>query len=45
MSPDTYLAFLLATVVVLVIPGPTIMLVVSCSLFHGKRIALPLAAR
>lgn len=43
MSPDTYLAFLLATVVVLVIPGPTIMLVVSCSLIQGKRVALPLA--
>lgn len=43
MSPDTYLAFLLATVVVLVIPGPTIMLVVSCSLSQGKRVALPLA--
>lgn len=43
MSPDTYLAFLLATVVVLVIPGPTIMLVVSCSLVQGKRAALPLA--
>lgn len=43
MSPDTYLAFLLATIVVLVIPGPTIMLVVSCSLIQGKRVALPLA--
>ncbi len=43
MSPDTYLAFLLATAVVLVIPGPTIMLVVSCSLVQGKRAALPLA--
>jgi threonine/homoserine/homoserine lactone efflux protein len=43
MSPDTYLAFLLASVVVLVIPGPTIMLVVSCSLVQGKRAALPLA--
>jgi len=43
MSPDTYFAFLLATVVVLVIPGPTIMLVVSCSLVQGKRAALPLA--
>lgn len=43
MCPDTYLAFLLATVVVLVIPGPTIMLVVSCSLIQGKRVALPLA--
>lgn len=43
MSPETYLAFLAATIVVLVIPGPTIMLVVSCSLTAGKRAALPLA--
>jgi threonine/homoserine/homoserine lactone efflux protein len=43
MSPDTYFAFLLATIAVLVIPGPTIMLVVSCSLVQGKRVALPLA--
>ena len=43
MSPETYLAFLAATIVVLVIPGPTIMLVVSCSLTRGKSAALPLA--
>jgi len=43
MSPETYLAFLAATIVVLVIPGPTIMLVVSCSLTRGKNAALPLA--
>jgi threonine/homoserine/homoserine lactone efflux protein len=43
MSPETYLAFLLASFVVLVIPGPTIMLVVSCSLVQGRRAALPLA--
>jgi threonine/homoserine/homoserine lactone efflux protein len=43
MSPETYLAFLAATIVVLIIPGPTIMLVVSCSLTQGRRAALPLA--
>ena len=43
MSPETYVAFLAATIVVLIIPGPTIMLVVSCSLTQGKRAALPLA--
>ncbi|MEF2230976.1 MAG: LysE family translocator [Pseudodesulfovibrio sp.] len=43
MSPETYLAFLAATLVVLIIPGPTIMLVVSCSLTRGKNAALPLA--
>ncbi len=43
MSLDTYIAYLLATVVVLVIPGPTVMLVLSCSLTQGKRVALSLA--
>ncbi len=43
MTPETYLAYLAATIVVLIIPGPTIMLVVSCSLTEGKRAALPLA--
>lgn len=43
MTIETYLAYLIATIVVLVIPGPTIMLVVSCSLTQGKRAALPLA--
>lgn len=43
MTPETYVAFLAATIVVLVIPGPTIMLVVSRSLSAGRRAALPLA--
>lgn len=43
MIPETYLAYLAATIVVLILPGPTIMLVVSCSLTEGKRAALPLA--
>lgn len=43
MTIETYLAYLLATIVVLVIPGPTIMLVVSCSLTQGRKAALPLA--
>ena len=43
MVLETYLAYLLACIVVLIIPGPTIMLVVSCSLTQGKRAALPLA--
>lgn len=43
MTMEVYFAFVLATVVVLVIPGPTIMLVVSCSLTQGRRAALPLA--
>jgi threonine/homoserine/homoserine lactone efflux protein len=43
MTLETYAAYLLATIIVLIIPGPTIMLVVSCSLTQGKRAALPLA--
>ncbi|ADU61681.1 MAG: LysE family translocator [Pseudodesulfovibrio sp.] len=43
MTAETYAAYLLATVIVLIIPGPTIMLVVSCSLTQGRRAALPLA--
>lgn len=43
MTIETYAAFLAATIVVLIIPGPTIMLVVSCSLTQGRKAALPLA--
>jgi len=43
VSFQTYLAFLAATMVILVLPGPTIMLVVSRSLTGGRRAALPLA--
>ena len=42
MDLDTYLVFLTATVVVLLIPGPTVMMVVGCSLAQGRRAALPL---
>ncbi len=42
MSPDLYLAFLLATTIALVVPGPTILLVVSCALAHGRSITLAL---
>lgn len=37
-----YLAFVLAAAVVLVIPGPTVMLVVGQALAEGRRSALPL---
>lgn len=43
MSLEAYLAYLVATVAILILPGPTVMLVVSCSLTQGKRAALPLA--
>lgn len=37
MSLSLYLAFVLASAVVLVIPGPTILYVTGCALSHGKR--------
>ena len=43
MSIDTFLAFAAATMVLLVIPGPTILLVVSYALGQGWRAAAPLA--
>ena len=43
MPFDAWLAFTAATVVLLVIPGPTLMLVVSYALGQGTRAALPAA--
>jgi threonine/homoserine/homoserine lactone efflux protein len=43
MSIETWLAFAAATTVLLVIPGPTILLVVSYALGQGMRTALPVA--
>ena len=44
MPLDLYLAYVLATCVILVIPGPTIVLVVSYALSHGRRSALATVA-
>src|SRR5262245_18134252 len=44
MTIETWLAFSATTVVLLVIPGPTILLVVSYALGRGMRTALPVAA-
>ena len=44
MATETWLAFVAATVVMLAIPGPTILLVIGQSLGAGKRAALPLVA-
>lgn len=44
MTIETWLAFCAASTVLLVIPGPTILLVVSYALGRGWRIALPMAA-
>ncbi len=44
MHIETYLAFVLASLVFVLIPGPTVMLVVSQALSAGKRSVIPLAA-
>ncbi|MER2536144.1 MAG: LysE family translocator [Rhizobiaceae bacterium] len=44
MSFESWLAFAAASTVLLVIPGPTILLVVSYALGQGWRTALPMAA-
>jgi len=42
MTLQTWLAFCLATTVILIIPGPTILTVIGYSLRHGKRSTVPL---
>ena len=44
MSIELWLAFVAASVVLLIIPGPTILSVVSYSVAHGRRANLPLVA-
>jgi threonine/homoserine/homoserine lactone efflux protein len=44
MALETWLAFLAATVVMLAIPGPTILLVIGQALGGGTRAAVPLVA-
>lgn len=44
MAIEAWLAFVGALVVILVIPGPTILTVISYSLTHGRRAQLPLVA-
>ncbi|GAB4066981.1 LysE family translocator [Ancylobacter sonchi] len=44
MSIETWLAFVAASAVLLLIPGPTILLVVSYALGQGRKVALPVAA-
>ncbi|WAC26025.1 LysE family translocator [Ancylobacter sp. SL191] len=43
MPIETWLAFVAASAVLLVIPGPTILLVVSYALGQGRKVALPVA--
>jgi len=44
MSIEIWVAFVLASCVLLVIPGPTILTVISYSITHGKRANIPLIA-
>lgn len=44
MSLELYMGFLLASTLILIIPGPTIILVVSQAITHGRRSVLPLSA-
>jgi len=40
MSPELYFAYLIATVVIVIVPGPTVTLIVANSLSHGTRAGL-----
>ena len=44
MSVELWLAFVAASAVLLIIPGPTILTVISYSMTHGRRANLPLVA-
>lgn len=44
MSLELWLAFVAASAVLLIIPGPTILTVISYSVAHGRRANLPLVA-
>src|SRR5262245_37445224 len=44
MSLEAWFAFVAATAILVVIPGPTILTVISYSMSHGKRAKLPLVA-
>ena len=44
MSIELWLAFVAASVILLVIPGPTILTVISYSVAHGRRANVPLVA-
>lgn len=39
VSPEHFAAFVLASVILLVIPGPTIIMVISQALAHGRKVA------
>jgi threonine/homoserine/homoserine lactone efflux protein len=44
MTVETWIAFVAAAMIVLIIPGPTIILVVSQAIAHGRKAVIPLVA-
>ncbi len=44
MNIEVWIAFVLAATVILIIPGPTIILVISHAIAHGRRTVIPLVA-
>jgi threonine/homoserine/homoserine lactone efflux protein len=40
VSPEIYLAYLLACIVIIIVPGPTVTLIIANSLTHGSRAGL-----
>lgn len=44
IRPDIWFTFVLAATIILVVPGPTIILVISQAVTHGKRSVIPLVA-
>ena len=44
MNLESYIPFVLATILILIIPGPTIILVISQAVAHGRRSVVPLVA-
>ena len=44
MNMETWIPFALASTLILIIPGPTIILVISQAVTHGRRSVVPLAA-
>ena len=44
MTGETWIAFVVAAMIVLIIPGPTIILVVSQAIVHGRKSVIPLVA-
>jgi threonine/homoserine/homoserine lactone efflux protein len=44
MNIESFIPFVLATTLILIIPGPTIILVISQAVAHGRKSVLPLVA-